>query len=166
MGSGNFLFLDRDGVINRKLEGRYVQDSSEFEFMPGAINAIAKLTKIFDRLLIVTNQQGIAKGIMTDEDLKTLHEYMQQQLSAAGGKIDKIYYCPHLANDACACRKPQPGMIEQAISDFPEIDVNQSFLIGDSDTDILAAEAMNINAIKVDDEYTLAVWCDELISVI
>ena len=158
------LFLDRDGVINVKLDGRYVQNSDEFEFMPGAETAIAKLSKIFERILIVTNQQGIAKGIMSADDLNNLHQYMLQQLESE--VIEKIYYCPHLAAENCSCRKPNPGMIQQAISDFSAIKIENSYLVGDSDTDIMAGEKMGLITVKVDNEYTLSKWCDELLSVI
>jgi histidinol-phosphate phosphatase family protein len=160
------LFLDRDGVINVKLDGRYVQNADEFEFMPGAENAIAKLSIIFKRILIVTNQQGIAKGIMSANDLNTLHQYMLQQLKVKGGVIEKIYYCPHLVAANCSCRKPNPGMIQQAIIDFPTIKIEESYLIGDSDSDIIAGDKMGLNTIKVDNEYTLSKWYDELLSVI
>ena len=160
------LFLDRDGVINVKLDGRYVKNTDEFEFMIGAEKAISKLSKIFNRILIVTNQQGIAKGIMSDKDLGVLHDYMLFELKKNGGVIDKIYYCPHLAAENCNCRKPNPGMIQQAINDFPEIKVEDSYLIGDSDTDILAGNKMGLITVKVDNEYTLLKWCDELLSVI
>ena len=158
------LFLDRDGVINVKLDGRYVQNSDEFEFMPGAETAIAKLSKKFERILIVTNQQGIAKGIMSADDLNNLHQYMLQQLESE--VIEKIYYCPHLAAENCSCRKPNTGMIQQAISDFSAIKIENSYLVGDSDTDILAGEKMGLITVKVDNEYTLSKWCDELLSVI
>jgi histidinol-phosphate phosphatase family protein len=160
------LFLDRDGVINVKLDGRYVQNADEFEFMPGAENAIAKLSIIFKRILIVTNQQGIAKGIMSAEDLNILHQNMVNKLKIEGGVIEKIYFCPHLAAENCGCRKPDPGMIQQAIADFPTIKVEESYLIGDSDTDIMAGDKMGLFTVKVDNEYTLSKWCDELLSVI
>jgi histidinol-phosphate phosphatase family protein len=160
------LFLDRDGVINIKLDGRYVKNTDEFEFMIGAEMAISKLSKIFNRILIVTNQQGIAKGIMSDNDLDALHEYMLFKIKKNGGVIDKIYYCPHLAVESCNCRKPNPGMIQQAIIDFPEIKVAESYLIGDSDTDIVAGNKMGLTTVKVDNEYTLSEWCEELFSII
>jgi histidinol-phosphate phosphatase family protein len=160
------LFLDRDGVINVKLDGQYVKNSDEFEFMIGAETAISKLSKIFNRILIVTNQQGIAKGIMSDNDLGILHKYMLFEVKKNGGVIDKIYYCPHLATESCNCRKPNPGMIQQAMIDFPEIKVEDSYLIGDSDTDIIAGNKMGLITVKVDNEYTLSKWCDEILSVI
>ena len=160
------LFLDRDGVINVKLDGQYVKNTDEFEFMIGAETAISKLSKMFNRILIITNQQGIAKGIMSDKDLGFLHDYMLLELKANGGVIDKIYYCPHLAAENCSCRKPNPGMIQQAIIDFPDLENKNSYLVGDSDTDITAGDEMDLITVKVDNEYTLAKWCEELLSVI
>ena len=160
------LFLDRDGVINLKLDGEYVKNIDQFEFISGVKTSISKLSKIFKRILIVTNQQGIAKRIMSDKDLDALHEYMLLELEQNGGVIDKIYYCPHLSSENCNCRKPNPGMIQQALIDFPEIKLAHSYLIGDSDTDILAGNKMGLISIKVDDEYTLSKWCNELLTVI
>ena len=160
------LFLDRDGVINKKLERKYVCNFLEFEFMPGALKAIADLTNIFNRIIVVTNQQGIGKGIMTEADLNTLHAKMSEKIKGSGGNIHKIYYCPHLQELDCLCRKPKPGMILQATIDFPEIIIGDSCLVGDSDTDILAASRMNLEAIKVDHEYTLEKWANELLQVL
>jgi|TARA_B110000483_G_scaffold187637_1_gene222352 D-glycero-D-manno-heptose 1,7-bisphosphate phosphatase len=160
------LFLDRDGVINVKLDGQYVKNTEEFEFMIGAETAISKLSKIFNRILIVTNQQGIAKGIMTVQDLDLLHQHMLFELKKSGGAIDKVYYCPHLASENCNCRKPNPGLIQQAIIDFPEIKIDNSYLIGDSDTDIIAGNMMGLITVKVDNEYTLSKWYSELSLVI
>ena len=160
------LFLDRDGVINLKLDGEYVKNIDQFEFISGVKTSISKLSKLFKRILIVTNQQGIAKRIMSDKDLDALHEYMLLELEQNGGVIDKIYYCPHLSSENCNCRKPNPGMIQQALIDFPEIKLAHSYLIGDSDTDILAGNKMGLISIKVDDEYTLSKWCSELLTVI
>ena len=160
------LFLDRDGVLNKKLEGRYVRDFSEFEFMEGAIDAISKLTNKFKRIIIVTNQQGIGKGIMSDLDLNILHTKMEERIEKLGGKINKIYHCPHLEELDCLCRKPRPGMIEQALFDFPEIVLENSYLIGDSDSDIETGKRMNLSTVKVDNEYTLAKWTTEFLVVL
>ena len=165
MHSLDTIFLDRDGVINKKLEGRYVRDFSEFEFMAGAIDAISKLTNKFNRIIIVTNQQGIGKEIMSDTDLDILHNKMEEKIEQSGGKINKIYYCPHLKEFDCLCRKPRSGMIEQALLDFPEIVLEDSYLIGDSDSDIEAGKRMNLRTIKVDDEYTLSKWTAELLLI-
>ena len=162
----NTLFLDRDGVINVKIENEYIVKSSDFEFLPGALLAIKKLSSIFNRIIIITNQQGIGKKLMTEQDLLCLHEKMLVEIEQVGGKIDRIYYCPHLASSNCECRKPKSGMIIQAIEDFPSIDSEFSYLIGDSDSDIEAGKQEHFHTVKVDNEYTLAKWCEELLSVI
>lgn len=159
------LFLDRDGVINKKLEGRYVRNFSEFEFLPGVLNAISQLSKIFVRIVIVTNQQGIAKGIMSENDLNVLHAQMKDSIKSSGGKIDKIYFCPCLASEKCECRKPKPGMIQQAVKDFPDIIIKKSYLVGDSDSDIEAGKKMNLHTIKVDDNFTLTKWTSDLLRI-
>ena len=159
------LFLDRDGVINKKLEGRYVRNLSEFEFLPGVLNAISQLSIVFIRIIIVTNQQGIAKGIMSENDLNVLHAQMKESIKRSGGKIDKIYFCPCLASENCECRKPNPGMIQQAVKDFPSIIIEKSYLVGDSDSDIEAGKKMNLHTIKVDDNYTLAKWTSDLLRI-
>jgi D-glycero-D-manno-heptose 1,7-bisphosphate phosphatase len=166
MHSFDTLFLDRDGVINVKLDERYVQNPSEFEFMPGAEKAISLLSTIFQRILILTNQQGIGKGIMTENELDSLHNYMVNELMKSEGRIDRIYFCPHLASEGCGCRKPNLGMIHQAKLDFPEINLENSYLVGDSLSDIEAGERMNLQTVRVDNEYTLVKWTAELISII
>ena len=166
MHSFDTIFLDRDGVINKKLEGKYVRNFSEFEFMEGAIDAISKLTNKFNRIIIITNQQGIGKEIMSDSDLNILHTKMKERIEKSEGKINKIYYCPHLEEFDCLCRKPRPGMIEQALFDFPEIVLENSYLIGDSDSDIETGKRMNLSTVKVDNEYTLAKWTTELLVVL
>jgi D-glycero-D-manno-heptose 1,7-bisphosphate phosphatase len=166
MHSFDTLFLDRDGVINVKLDERYVQNPSEFEFIPGAEKAISLLSTIFQRILILTNQQGIGKGIMTENELDSLHNYMVDELMKSEARIDRIYFCPHLASEGCGCRKPNPGMIQQAKLDFPEINFENSYLVGDSLSDIEAGESMNLQTVRVDNEYTLAKWTTELMSII
>ena len=156
------LFLDRDGVINKKLEGRYVRSWQEFEFMPNSLLAIKKLSKRCKKIIVVTNQQGIGKGIMTTDDLSLLHQKMQEEIAQNGGKIDEIYFCPHLEKENCKCRKPGIGMIEKAMYDFPSIDVQNSFLIGDSVSDIAAGERAGIESIKVDNQFTLFDWVNQL----
>jgi D-glycero-D-manno-heptose 1,7-bisphosphate phosphatase len=165
MHNNDTLFLDRDGVINKKLEERYVRNFSEFKFIKGSLQAISQLSTIFNRIIIVTNQQGIGKGLMSDSDLNKLHLKMNQRIELSAGKIDKIYYCPHLANLECNCRKPKTGMILQAKVDYPSINFEKSYLIGDSDSDIEAGKRMDLKTIKVDDNYTLAKWAVDLLAV-
>tara|TARA_X000000368_G_scaffold44500_1_gene31963 strand:- start:38 stop:523 length:486 start_codon:yes stop_codon:yes gene_type:complete len=154
------LFLDRDGVINQKLEGRYVTNFNEFVFVKNSDLAIRKLHKIFKRILIVTNQQGIGKGIMTEDDLNLLHLQMQRKLNPDFDLIDKIYFCPCLEGDSCNCRKPKTGMLEEAKLDYPEIIIKNSFLIGDSESDIEAGNKFGLKTIKVNETFTLNNWLE------
>ena len=156
------LFLDRDGVINQKLEGRYVTNFNEFVFVKNSDLAIRKLHKIFKRILIVTNQQGIGKGIMTEDDLNLLHLQMQRKLNPDFDLIDKIYFCPCLEGDSCNCRKPKTGMLEEAKLDFPEIIIKNSFLIGDSESDIEAGNKFGLKTIKVNEAFTLNSWLESI----
>lgn len=130
------LFLDRDGVINRRLPGAYVQQWEEFEFLPGVLEAIAGFSSVFQYIFVVTNQQGIGKGLMSEEQLKALHQRMQTEVEAAGGRLDGIFYCPHHKELNCNCRKPAPGMALQAKELFPELDFSRSIMVGDSLSDM------------------------------
>lgn len=131
------LFLDRDGVINKKIEGDYVRNWEQFEFLPGVIEALKILNNIFGKIIIVANQRGIARGFMTEEDLNNIHSNMIDILESSGIKIDKIYFCPHdYEKENCSCRKPKTGMALQAKRDFPEIDFGKSIMVGDSISDV------------------------------
>lgn len=134
--SAKFLFLDRDGVINKHLPGDYVKNIGQFEFLPGVLEAIVKFNQFFSRIVIVTNQQGIGKGLYTEEDLNMVHTFMLDKVKEAGGRIDAVYFCPYLEKNNDLCRKPNVGMGLQAKSDFPEIDFKQSVMIGDSLSDL------------------------------
>jgi D-glycero-D-manno-heptose 1,7-bisphosphate phosphatase len=130
------VFLDRDGVINRKMpEGQYVTGWQHFELLPGVPEAIAKLNQAGMRVLVVTNQRGIALGLYTADDVRAIHARLQQELSKAGARIDSFYYCPH-DKAQCDCRKPKTGMFEQARQDYPDIHASNSIVIGDSLSDI------------------------------
>jgi D-glycero-D-manno-heptose 1,7-bisphosphate phosphatase len=131
------LFLDRDGVINKRIPDDYVKNWSQFEFLPGVKEALRLFTEAGIRLIIVTNQRGISLGRMTGEDLTEVHQQMQSEIEAIGGKITAIYHCPHNHGE-CECRKPQIGMFLQARRDFPEIDFAKSVMIGDSASDMEA----------------------------
>ena len=135
-GKYDTLFLDRDGVINVRIPGEYVTRWEDFQFIEGVPAAIAKYSQIFKRILVVTNQQGIGKGIMTEADLNAVHEQMIKAIEAAGGRIDRVYFCPKLARNKPFCRKPNIGMGRQAKSHFPEIDFSKSIMVGDSLSDI------------------------------
>jgi D-glycero-D-manno-heptose 1,7-bisphosphate phosphatase len=133
------VFLDRDGTLNVKArDGEYVTTWDEFTFLPGAQEAVRLLSEHGVRLIVVTNQRGIALGRMTEDDLAGIHRGMLDGLTAAGGEIARIYHCPHETN-TCDCRKPEIGMFLQAQRDFPDIRFEDSAVIGDSDSDMLAA---------------------------
>ena len=131
------LFLDRDGVINKKIEGDYVRSWDQFEFLPGVFEALQNLSKIFGRIIIVTNQRGIGRGFMTEKDLQDIHSKMLAEFSKYNIQIHGIYYCPHdYEKEECNCRKPKIGMALQAKKDFPDIDFEKSFMVGDSEEDM------------------------------
>jgi len=131
------LFLDRDGVINKKINGDYVRNWGQFEFLPNITEALKTLNNIFGRIIIVTNQRGIGREIMTKEDLNEIHKNMLDIFNQEGIKIDGIYYCPHdYEKETCNCRKPKIGMALQAKKDFPEIDFKKSIMVGDSISDL------------------------------
>ena len=143
-----FVFLDRDGVLNVDVD--YLYRIEDFRWIEEAPQALAYLNKLGYRLVVVTNQSGIARGYYTVADMERLHEHMQQELQPYGAKIEKFYYCPHHKEGKvpeytcdCNCRKPKPGMLLQAYEDFP-VDKEQSFLIGDGKRDVEAAEAAGI----------------------
>ena len=131
------VFLDRDGVINRRLEGSYVRSWSEFEFLPGVTEALRRLAQAGYRLVVVTNQRGVARGQMSDADLSLIHDRMLEEARLAGGPIAAVYYCPHEMGE-CRCRKPDTGLFLEARRDFPDIDFPTSTVIGDSPSDMEA----------------------------
>ena len=156
------LFLDRDGVINYKIENDYVKSVNEFEFIPEFIHVIKDLSLLFNRIIIITNQQGIGKGLMSISDLNEIHEHMLNTINDNNGKIDKIYFCPHLASENCFCRKPSPGMIQKAFQDYPDINRSKSYFIGDSDSDMKAGKSEKLISIKVSLEFTVLDWFNSL----
>lgn len=130
------LFLDRDGVINHRIPGAYVRKWEEFEFLENVPKAIASLSEIFGRIVVVTNQQGIGKGLMTAEELVSLHDKMYRAIMTVGGRIDAVYFCPKLASENPICRKPETGMAYQAQRNFPEINFKKCVMVGDSLSDM------------------------------
>ena len=142
-----YVFLDRDGVINRKApEGSYVAHPRDFQLLPGAETAIAALNRAGLKVIVISNQRGVALGTYTSADVDALHAWLQQQLSAHGAHIDAFYYCPH-DNDECDCRKPKTGLFQQAFQDFPEASASNSIVIGDSISDIEAAR--NLGSVSI-----------------
>ncbi|MBC8320234.1 MAG: HAD family hydrolase [Bacteroidetes bacterium] len=130
------LFLDRDGVINKRIVGGYVKTPEQFEFLPGVLESLAFFASVFNRIIVITNQQGVGKGIMTEAELIEVNNHMINQIGKTGGRIDSVYYCTDVAESPHNCRKPSPKMADKAIRDFPEIDTKKSIMVGDSITDI------------------------------
>ena len=143
------LFLDRDGVINRRLVGEYVRKWEEFEFLPGVLQALKVMSSIFHRIFIVTNQQGIGKKLMTEDDLFLIHKNMEEAILNVGGRIDRIYHCPDLADSGSDFRKPRPGMAFLAKADFPDVDIPSSVMVGDSESDIGFAKNAGMQSVFI-----------------
>jgi D-glycero-D-manno-heptose 1,7-bisphosphate phosphatase len=147
------LFLDRDGVINLHFPKDYVKNWDEFFFLEGSIDAIVRLTHVFSKIIVVTNQQGVAKGKMTEDMLRSIHINMLSEIEAAGGRIDSIYAATVLAtNDPEGIRKPRIGMAMQAQKDFPDIDFAKSIIVGDSITDMQFGRNAGMFTILVSDK--------------
>ena len=130
------LFLDRDGVINKRLHGDYVTHWEEFQFTPRAVEALAFFSTCFHRIVVVTNQQGIGKGKMSVAQLAEIHEKMVLEIQQSGGRIDAVYYCPDLSGTPNNCRKPASGMARMAQKEFPEISFQHAVMVGDLVSDI------------------------------
>lgn len=130
------LFLDRDGVINTRLVDDYVKNINEFEFMPGVLDAFRIFAEKFGKIIIVTNQQGVGKGLMTMQDVETVHKFMLKEIENQKGRVDAIYVCPQLKSDPDNFRKPSPKMAYMAQHDFPEINLDKSIMIGDMNSDL------------------------------
>ena len=144
------LFLDRDGVINSsKLVGN-IQNRAEFQFLSKNLSFFKKFSEIFGTIIVVTNQQGIAKGLITVEDLHDIHSYMISEIEKAGGHVNKVYFCPEHAYLKSQCRKPNSGMALEAQTDFPDIDFAKSVMVGDSDTDIEFGKRLGMTTVWID----------------
>lgn len=143
------LFLDRDGVINVRKMGGYIETIDEFEFLPGVLEAISEFSKIFKHIIVVTNQQGISKGIMTESNLSDIHRYMAEEIESVGGKIDASYHAPGLKATDTTRRKPYPGMALEAKENFPGIDFSKSIMVGDTDSDIQFGKNLGMKTVRI-----------------
>lgn len=146
------LFLDRDGVINQKRHNDYVKTWDQFIFLPKVLQALKGLTSYFYPIIIVTNQQGIGKGLMTKEQLESIHEKMNRIIRKSGGKIDRVFYCPDLEDSPSLCRKPNTAMGLQAKYFYPEIDWARTIMVGDSPSDILFGKNLGMKSILLNPE--------------
>lgn len=143
------IFIGRDGVINKQMPPHdYVKKWEEFEFLPGALDALKKLTESGYQIFIITNQRGIARGLITNSDLKDIHEKMNAEIEKNGGRIAGIYHCPHGSDENCFCRKPKPGMLFQAAREH-KLDLTKSIFIGDDERDEAAGEAAGCRTVLI-----------------
>jgi histidinol-phosphate phosphatase family domain/HAD-superfamily hydrolase, subfamily IIIA len=133
------LFLDRDGVVNVWLPGDYVKSWQEFRFNPGFLDFIGRYSASFKHIFIVTNQRGVGKGLMTMAQLEDIHSRMLKAITDAGGRIDRIYLCTSV-EDSDPMRKPNTGMAQQAMKEYPDISMERSLMIGDQPSDRQFAE--------------------------
>jgi len=147
------VFLDRDGVLNKKRDD-YVKTVSELKIFPFISKAIKKLQINEFKIIVITNQSAINRGLMNHKNLEDIHRKIQFFLDQYGTKIDGFYYCPHTPKENCLCRKPRTGLLLKAINDF-SIDVNCSWFVGDSNSDILAGNSVGCKTIKIDDNTNL-----------
>ena len=145
-----YVFLDRDGVLNRSLpDGRFVTRWEEFELLPGVAAAIAELNRSGRKVIVVTNQRCVALGLCSEAALLAIHAHMRRELSAQGARLDAIYYCPHDAGE-CNCRKPLSGLFERAFRDFPGASAHNSVMVGDSLRDIQSGVRLAMRTIFIE----------------
>jgi D-glycero-D-manno-heptose 1,7-bisphosphate phosphatase len=144
------VFLDRDGILNEKMpDHRYVTRWEEFRVLPGVPEAVRRLNEAGLRVVVVSNQRGIAKGLYTTADLEAMHAQFQRLLGREGARIDGFFICPHEENE-CNCRKPLTGLFGQAVARFPEITAATSVMIGDSASDVEFGRRLGMKTILVD----------------
>jgi len=141
---GVTVFLDRDGTLN--YDSGYIKSSAEFRLLPGVTTALARLKKAGARLVVVTNQSGVSRGLLTLKDLEAIHARLQGILEQEDAALDAIYFCPHHPDDGCRCRKPGTGMVERAISEL-QLDLKRSYVVGDHIHDVQLARNVGAKAI-------------------
>lgn len=141
------VFLDRDGVINRERHD-YVKTLDELEIFPNVVECIKLLKNAEFHVIVITNQSAINRGLTSHQNVEDIHSTIQKYLRQHGTSIDSFYYCPHRPDENCTCRKPKSGLLLKAASEF-NIDLSSSWMIGDSDSDIEAAESIGCKGLKL-----------------
>ncbi|MDP9432731.1 MAG: HAD-IIIA family hydrolase [Actinomycetota bacterium] len=143
------VFLDRDGTINVKApEGAYITSPDGLELLPGAAAAVARLNSAGAHVVLITNQRGIARGLMSDRDYAAVHDRLIELLQRDGASVDAAYLCPH-ASGSCECRKPLPGMLLRAAAERPQIALERSVMIGDAESDVAAGRAAGTATVRI-----------------
>lgn len=153
MSRNRAVFLDRDGVINRNRDD-YVKDVDEMEILPGVPKAINLLNTVNFKVVIISNQSAVSRGLITIEKLLEIHEFLKKELLQNNAKIDGIYFCPHRPDDSCECRKPKPTLILKAAKDLG-INLSESYMIGDRESDMIAAEKAGVKFIPIETDGNL-----------
>ena len=149
-GNAKAVFLDRNGVLNQRAqEHEYIRSVSEFRILPGVPEAISRLTSAGLLVLVVTNQRGIARELVSNDEIERMHEFLRTAIEGANGRIEKVYICPHDYKDECNCRKPGRGMLVRAQREY-DIDLSNSWMVGDSESDAAAGEDEALNRNSVD----------------
>jgi len=154
MMNNKIIFFDRDGVLNR-LRVDYVKDISEFEILPNVGNLVSQLTMTGFKIVVITNQSAIERNLLSIKELEKIHSALKNDILKYGGKIDKIYFCPHKPETKCQCRKPNTKLFELALEDFAPVDLKKSWMIGDSKSDEESAHKMNLNYLGIKSNSTL-----------
>jgi len=142
------VFLDRDGVINRNIDGDYVRHWQEFEFIPSSREAIQRLLRENTPVIVVCNQACIGKGLVSDATVQEINRRLVAQTSVADRRISSVYYCPHRVEDGCQCRKPEPGMLLEAAADW-DLDLTRCYMVGDALSDVEAGSAVGCTTLLV-----------------
>jgi len=157
------LFIDRDGVINRRIPNDYVVVWEQFSFHEGVLDALKYFASRFNHIFIVTNQQGIGKGLMSEVDLAILHHKMLTAIEEAGGRVDRVYYCPSVRTDFDPMRKPEPGMGLLAQIDYPDVDFSKAIMAGDTRPDMEFGRNLNMLTALIAENGKYEIVDDELV---
>jgi histidinol-phosphate phosphatase family protein len=163
--AGWTLFLDRDGVINYEKEADYIRHPGEFRLYDGVIEAMSLFSRRFGHIFVVTNQKGIGKGLMTENDLREIHAYMLGLIEPAGGRVDRIYHCPDL-DEQSPNRKPNPGMGYQAKHDFPSVEFTRSIMVGNTMSDMKFGKALGARTVFIPSTKPMPLLPDPLVDAV
>lgn len=156
------IFLDRDGVIIRKAaDGEYITNVDEVELLPGSAEAVAELSRSGFKVIVITNQRGVATGKVKLSDLEQIHVKLKRVVASSGGNICDIFYCPHDVSENCMCRKPRAGMLLQA----PEkhyLSLSECWMVGDAATDITAGKSVGCKTVLITQSQEFSSWINQL----
>ncbi|MBO4551865.1 MAG: HAD family hydrolase [Candidatus Methanomethylophilaceae archaeon] len=160
MSGRRCVFIDRDDTIAKDVP--YCDSPDKFHLFPGVPGQIKRLNDAGFLVIMITNQSGIGRGYFTEDTLRKIHDKMNSEIEAGGGHLDAIYYCPHRPDENCPCRKPKTLMGERAVKDF-DIDVSESFMVGDSDADMAFGKSLGCRTVRVSSDFTFADAVDRIL---